>query len=96
VSSARLYVGNLTYETTDASLEALFASHGEVVSANVITDRDSGRSKGFGFVEMSTTEEAQSAKSSLDGSDLEGRSIKVDVAKERAPRSNNGGDAWRS
>lgn len=91
MSSARLYVGNLTYETTDASLEALFASHGSVISANVITDRDSGRSKGFGFVEMSTLDEAQSAKSSLDGSDLEGRSIKVDLAKERVPRSGGGG-----
>ena len=75
MSSARLYVGNLTYETTDASLETLFASHGSVISANVITDRDSGRSKGFGFVEMSTLDEANSAKSSLDGSDLEGRAI---------------------
>jgi cold-inducible RNA-binding protein len=91
VSSARLYVGNLTYETTDSSLETLFASHGSVISANVITDRDSGRSKGFGFVEMATLEEAQSAKSSLDGSDLEGRAIKVDMAKERAPRSGGGG-----
>ena len=95
MSSARLYVGNLTYETTDASLETLFASHGSVISANVITDRDSGRSKGFGFVEMSTLDEANSAKSSLDGSDLEGRAIKVDLAKERVPRSNGGGNTNR-
>jgi RNA recognition motif-containing protein len=87
MSASKLYVGNLTYETTESTIEALFATHGSVTSVALITDRDTGRPKGFGFVEMGSDAEAQAAKSALDGTDLGGRAIKVDVAKEREPRS---------
>ncbi len=86
MSSAKLYVGNLSYETTEAAIRTAFEPHGEVASVNLITDRDTGRPKGFGFVEMGSAEEAQAAKSALDGTQLDGRSIKVDVAKEQAPK----------
>ena len=94
MSSAKLYVGNLSYETSEASIRTAFEAHGEVTSVNLITDRDSGRPKGFGFVEMGSAEEAQKAKAALDGTQLDGRALKVDVAKEmvpRAPRSGGGG-----
>lgn len=90
MNQAKLYVGNLSYETSEASIRTAFEAHGEVTSVNLITDRDSGRPKGFGFVEMGSAEEAQKAKSALDGTQLDGRALKVDVAKEqvaRAPRS---------
>jgi len=87
MSSSKLYVGNLTYDTTESTIEALFATHGSVSSVALIMDRDTGRPKGFGFVEMGSPEEAQAAKAALDGTDLGGRNIKVDVAKEREPRS---------
>ncbi|MBC7294533.1 MAG: RNA-binding protein [Thermoleophilia bacterium] len=86
MSSAKLYVGNLSYDTTEASVRALFEQHGEVASVTLITDRNSGRPKGFGFVEMGSPELAQAAKSALDGHELDGRSIKVDAAKEMQPR----------
>jgi cold-inducible RNA-binding protein len=91
VSSAKLYVGNLSYETSEASIRTLFESHGEVASVALITDRDSGRPKGFGFVEMGSAEEAQTAKSALDGTQLDGRALKVDVAKELVPRAPRSG-----
>jgi RNA recognition motif-containing protein len=91
LSSAKLYVGNLTYSTTEEAVEALFREHGEVQSVTLITDRDTGRPKGFGFVEMATSEQAEQAKSSLDGTELDGRPIKVDTAKERQPRNNSFG-----
>ncbi len=91
MSSAKLYVGNLSYDTSEASLRTLFEAQGEVASVNLITDRDSGRPKGFGFVEMGSPEEAQKAKSALDGAQLDGRTIKVDVAKEQAPRAPRSG-----
>jgi len=94
VNSAKLYVGNLSYETSEASIRTAFEAHGEVTSVNLITDRDSGRPKGFGFVEMGSAEEAQTAKGALDGTQLDGRALKVDVAKEqvaRAPRTGGGG-----
>jgi cold-inducible RNA-binding protein len=94
VNSAKLYVGNLSYETSEASIRTAFEAHGEVASVNLITDRDSGRPKGFGFVEMGTAEEAQKAKGALDGTQMDGRALKVDVAKEqapKAPRSSSGG-----
>jgi RNA recognition motif-containing protein len=100
VNSAKLYVGNFTYETSEASIRTLFEQHGEVASVNLITDRDSGRSKGFGFVEMGSADEAQKAKGALDGTDLDGRPLKVDVAKEQAPRAPRsdggfgGGNRW--
>lgn len=90
MSRSKLYVGNFTYDTTESTIEALFAPHGTVTSVALITDRDSGRAKGFGFVEMGSDEEAQAAKSALDGHDLDGRALKVDVAKEREPRSGGG------
>jgi cold-inducible RNA-binding protein len=82
MSTAKLYVGNLSYDTSQASLRTLFERHGEVVSVNLITDRQTGRPKGFGFVEMGTPEQAQKAKSALDGASLDGRSLKVDEARE--------------
>jgi len=93
MSSAKLYVGNLSYDTSEASVKALFEQHGEVVSVNLITDRDSGRPKGFGFIEMADADMAEAAKSALDGTQLDGRALKVDTAKEpqpRAPRSGGG------
>jgi RNA recognition motif-containing protein len=82
--SSNLYVGNLTFNTTSADLEALFAAHGEVVKAQVITDRDTGRSRGFGFVEMATAEEATAAIEGLNGQNVDGRDLTVNVAKERS------------
>jgi len=87
----KLYVGNLAFSVNDGSLETLFAGHGTVESARVVIDRDTGRSKGFGFVEMSSDSEAQAAASSLDGNELEGRAIKVSEAKPQEPRSGGGG-----
>lgn len=86
-----LYVGNLNYEVDDQTLEGLFSNHGTVESAKVIMDRDSGRSKGFGFVEMSTEEEAQNAIASLNGQDCGGRVLKVNEAKPRENRGGGGG-----
>ncbi len=83
----KLYVGNLGYDVTSAALEQMFEAHGTVESANVITDRDSGRSKGFGFVEMSSDSEAQAAMSALDGKDAGGRAMKVNEAKPQEKRS---------
>jgi cold-inducible RNA-binding protein len=82
--STNLYVGNLTFNTNSAELEALFAQHGPVSKAQVVTDRDTGRSRGFGFVEMGSADAAQKAISSLDGKDLDGRALKVNLAKERS------------
>ena len=86
----KLYVGNLPYSSTDHSLNDLFAEHGEVQSASVITDRDTGQSKGFGFVEMSDGD-AQKVMGALNGSDLGGRSLKVNEAKPRENRGGGGG-----
>lgn len=82
----KLYVGNLGYDVTNAQLEQMFAEHGTVESATVIQDRETGRSKGFGFVEMSSGEEAQAASTALDGKSFDGRAIKVNEAK---PRTDN-------
>ncbi len=86
-----LYVGNLSYDVNDEVLEQLFSNHGTVTSAKVIMDRDSGRSKGFGFVEMSTDEEAQTAIAALDGQENGGRALKVNEAKPRENRGGGGG-----
>lgn len=90
----KLYVGNLPYSTTDASLGELFAKAGTVTSASVITDRMSGRSKGFGFVEMSTPEEAQAAIDMFHDKEYEGRKLTVNEArpKEERPRGDRGGN----
>lgn len=79
-----IFVGNLPFTTGNADLEQLFASYGSVSRAQVITDRDTGRSRGFGFVEMDSDDEAQAAIEALDGSDVGGRQIKVNVARERS------------
>jgi cold-inducible RNA-binding protein len=81
--SANLYVGNLTFGTTNGELETMFAEFGEVEKAQVVTDRDTGRSRGFGFVEMASNEAAEKAISSLDGKNVDGRQLKVNVAKPR-------------
>jgi RNA recognition motif-containing protein len=85
--SKKLYVGNLPYSVTDQSLTDTFSQCGTVQSARVIMDRDSGRSKGFGFVEMSTDSEAMESISRLNGTNLDGRSMNVSEAKPMAPRS---------
>lgn len=92
--NSKLYVGNLPYSTTDSSLGDLFASVGTVTSASVITDKMSGRSKGFGFVEMSTPEEAAAAIEKFHGQDYEGRAMTVSEArpKEDRPQRDFGGD----
>lgn len=82
----RLFVGGLSYTINDAQLKDLFAQFGTVVSANVITDRFTGQSKGFGFVEMSTDEETEKAIQGLNGTEIEGRKISVDIAKPREER----------
>lgn len=90
MSTARLYVGNLSYGTTKETLEKVFAEHGEVVSVNIITDRQTGRPKGFAFVEMSTPEEGDAVKAALNGAELDGRTINVDNAREQEPRRSGG------
>jgi len=87
----KLYVGNLTYETTGSELEQLFGQHGTVQSAQVIVDRDTGRSKGFGFVEMGSEEEAKAAIGALNGQQLGGRALTVNEAKPREERPRGGG-----
>lgn len=86
----KIYVGNLGYSVTDTDLRAMFSPHGEVQSAQVIMDRDTGRSKGFGFVEMSTSDEAQAAITALNGQSRDGRALTVNEARPR-PRSGFGG-----
>ena len=86
----KLYVGNLPYSTTEDALVGMFSECGTVDSARVIKHRDTGRSKGFGFVEMSTSEEATSAIEKFDGVDCEGRPLRVNEAKPMEPRSNSG------
>ena len=92
----KLYVGNLGYDVSGPDLEQLFAGHGNVDTVNVITDRDTGQSKGFGFVEMKSDAEAGAAITALDGKDFGGRSIKVNEAKPRVARSGGGDrrDSW--
>ena len=84
----KLYVGGLSWETDDHGLQSAFERFGTVESARIVIDRDTNRSKGFGFVEMSTEEEAKKAASEMDGSVLDGRNIKCNEAKPREPRQN--------
>src|SRR5205814_9352366 len=86
----KLYVGNLSYEVDSSALEQLFAAHGTVESAQIISDRDTGRSKGFGFVEMSSDAEAQAAIAALNGQDHGGRALTVNEAKPKEKRSGSG------
>ncbi len=91
----KLYVGNLPYSATEETLRETFSQCGSVDSVNMITDRDTGQSKGFGFVEMSRDSEAQKAIQELNGSTLDGREIKVNEAKPKAPRGGRGGGGHR-
>jgi cold-inducible RNA-binding protein len=87
----RIYVGNLGFRTEESSLEAAFAEFGAVASVDIIKDRYSGESRGFGFVEMSDDGEAAAAIEAMNGKDLDGRALKVNEAKEREPRGGGGG-----
>lgn len=86
----KLYVGNLPYSTDDAALESQFSAFGKVESARVITDRDTGRSKGFGFVEMASDDEADKAIEQLNGQSMGGRALTVSEARPQAPREGGG------
>jgi RNA recognition motif-containing protein len=92
IMGKNLYVGNLSFDVDNATLEQLFAAYGNVQSAKVISDRYSGQSRGFGFVEMSTEEEAQAAIAALDGHEHAGRTLKVNEARAREDRGGRGGD----
>ncbi len=90
----KLYVGNMSYDVDSSALEQLFAPHGTVESAQVITDRDTGRSKGFGFVEMSSDAEAQAAITAVNGQEHDGRALTVNEAKPKENRSGGGGGGY--
>ena len=94
--STRLYVGNLNFRTTGDDLREYFAQAGEVESASVVEDRDTGRSRGFGFVEMATREEGEAAIAQFNGNDLGGRNLTVNVAKPRESRDGGGSDGSRA
>ena len=89
--SAKLFVGNLSFETTSDEISDLFSEVGPVESCQVITDRETGRSKGFGFIEMNSKAEANTAKEKFNGQDLHGRALKVDDAKPKIDSHNGGG-----
>ena len=93
--STKLYVGNLSFSTTTQDLETMFGALGTVQSANLIEDRETGRSRGFGFVEMSTKEEAANAISDLNGKEVDGRALTVNEAKPREDRGGSGGGGGR-
>jgi RNA recognition motif-containing protein len=95
VMGKKLFVGNLSFNTTSADLEALFSRHGTCESAAVITDRATGRSRGFGFVEMASSEEADRAVAELNGSELQGRKLNVSEARERSGGGGGGGGGGR-
>ena len=86
-----IYVGNLSFDVSDASLQEAFAAFGTVDKANVVTDRMTGRSRGFGFIEMANDEEAKAAIEGLNGTELSGRTVTVNVAKPKADRGGGGG-----
>ena len=87
----KLYIGNLSYDVSSSDLDSMLSPHGTIQSAEVIMDRSTGQSKGFGFVEMDSDAEAQAAINALDGQDHNGRALKVNEAKPREPRSGGGG-----
>lgn len=91
----RLYVGNLAYGVTDADLQQMFGAHGTVTSAQVVMDRDTGRSKGFGFVEMGSDQEAQAATTALNGKEVEGRALTVNEARPKTEGGGRGGSGGR-
>lgn len=84
--ATKLYVGNLSFQTQEDGLRDAFSQYGEVISADIVTDRDTGRSRGFGFVEMSSSEDAQKAIDGLNDTDLDGRNLKVNEARPREDR----------
>src|SRR3954467_11142318 len=88
---SKLYVGNLSYDVTNADLNSMFTAHGSVSSAEIIQDRDTGRSKGFGFVQMGSDKEAQAAISALNAQEQNGRALTVNEAKPREERPRSGG-----
>jgi cold-inducible RNA-binding protein len=90
MSNSKLFVGNLSFNTTENDLQDAFAAHGTVVEANLVTDRMSGRPRGFGFVTMGTPEEAEQAVNALNGASLDGRALTVNIAKPREERSGGG------
>lgn len=95
----KLFVGNLSYQLTDFDLEDLFKEYGEIVSAKVIVNRMTGRSKGYGFVEMSSEESATKAMEALNGADVKGRPVNVSFAREQSSDnrgSDRGGDSWQA
>jgi RNA recognition motif-containing protein len=94
MGTARLYVGNISYGTTQETLEKAFSEHGEVTGVNIITDRQTGRPKGFAFVEMATPEAAEAAKAALNGLEMDGRTINVDNAREQERRPGGGGGGY--
>ena len=91
MSGSRLYVGNLSFDTTESELNQAFAAYGQVESVSIVTDRDTGRPRGFGFVEMASEQEAQAAIDGLNGQDLSGRQLNVNHAKPRESRGGGGG-----
>src|SRR5688572_978737 len=91
-----IYVGNLSFDTNENQLQAAFASHGAVSTARIATDRDTGRARGFGFVEMPSQQEAQAAITALNGSELQGRTLTVNEAKPREDRGNSGNRSYSS
>jgi len=93
--SNKLFVGNLSFDTTENDLQDAFAAHGTVVETNLMMDRETGRPRGFGFITMSTPEEAQKAISALNGSQLGGRALTVNIAKPREERPAGGGGGRR-
>src|ERR1043165_618510 len=95
MSNTKLFVGNLSFNTTENDLQDAFAAHGTVVEANLMVDRMSGRPRGFGFVTMSTPEEAQAAIDALNGKSIDGRALTVNVAKPREERTGGGSGGGR-
>ena len=96
MSQNKLYVGNLSFNSSEEDVREAFSAHGTVSSVNLVMDRETGRPRGFAFVEMGSDGEARAAIDALDGRDLDGRNLKVNVAKPREPRSGGGGrrDSW--
>ena len=90
----KLYVGNLSYNTTEDGLRNLFSAHGNVASVKIIFDRETGNSKGFGFIEMSTDEEANAAIAGTNGAEFEGRQLRVNEAMDKPRRERSGGNSW--
>lgn len=91
----KIYIGNMSYDTTEEKLRQAFEGYGEVVSVNIIMDRDSGRPKGFGFIEMAGQDEAQAAISGLNGQEMDGRTVNVNEAKPKTDNRGGGGGRGR-